>query len=172
MEEGEGDREEGCPPMILEITRDFSLIPGDPPAPETFRVLYDDRDMDFVTSHKWIWMHCYIQCLTPGPFEFVSMHRAICAQAGMIPAAGPRRVVHHVNGSTLDNRRMNLHVLSHASHRRAHRGTANPYGPSRYLRLYRQFRSAVFGGADIEEQRRLSRELKTIRDAIREPLGD
>lgn len=102
------------------MAREIALTRG-------YVALVDDEDFDWLSRWKWI-VHTHprgydtaLRCVpaAEGGGQ-VKMHRAILG-------ARPGLVVDHINGNTLDNRRCNLRLCTHAENmrnRRPHKNNA------------------------------------------------
>lgn len=95
---------------------DFKVVPcGD-----LKFALVDTEDYNRIAAYRWLAIRprgcCYaIRKASSGNQKFyVAMHRQImhCPRS---------KIVHHINGHTLDNRKANLHVMSKNEHHHLHK---------------------------------------------------
>jgi len=100
--------------------------------------LVDDADYELVRDHKWYFHGVYAATRVPRGWGLrksnILMHWFVLYGFGEPPAGIE---VHHINGNTLDNRRMNLEETTHRQHliggaRERYRGR-NPARTTRYV---------------------------------------
>lgn len=91
-----------------------------------YTTLVDDQDFEWLSKYRSVLRTacngelCYAHTKVNG--AYVPMHRLIMG----LPK-GDQRMVHHVNGSGLDNRRDNLRILDYQTHaQHHHRGKHMP----------------------------------------------
>lgn len=91
----------------------------------TLSIELDDVDRHWLIDHKWrIWqrvtrsgrVYRYVIIMLEGRMQY--LHR-------LITAAEPGRVVDHINGDGLDNRRQNIRVCEHRENTRNRRLSTN-----------------------------------------------
>lgn len=80
-------------------------------------IIIDDEDSDKLSAHHWypvIFSNgIYIACMLKNPRTIMLMHRFI-----MGLTHGDIRVIDHINGNTLDNRKSNLRICTQAQNSR------------------------------------------------------
>ncbi len=96
--------------------------------------LYDMADHDAVTSHRWTMNEAgYVLTnvkVARGAYPQLRLSRLLLGLA-----REDERVVDHISGDTLDNRRANLRILSHQRNV-AHQAVVNNRGTSKYRNVY------------------------------------
>jgi hypothetical protein len=91
------------------------------PLTQGFFALVDDEDFEFLMQWKWFVSKKKNQFVAEGnagtPKKRIKMHRFI------LGIYDPSKKVDHINGDTLDNRRLNIRICTHAENSR-NRGLA------------------------------------------------
>jgi len=111
------------------------------PLTKGMTALVDDADFDKVNKYKWyVNQHCYAIRVEKG--RIIHMHRFIAGNQ-------PGKVVDHINGNTVDNRRENLRICTNKENLRnqkIHTNNTTGYkGVSRFDAKHYQVKIRVNG---------------------------